>query len=117
MRLPKARHPPKLQHILTKKRRHDLVKAGPRDDDVMQAPDFPDDSDYDYSTLHPPESLVPELSDEELDEVDAGETPRGDKSMVIHTENNEKLKSKYRYLGFGLWENTDPPGPPPPKPR
>ncbi len=61
--------------------------------------------------------MVPDLSEDELDEVDAGETPRGDKSMFIRTENNEQLKSKYRYLGFGLWENTDPPPPPPPKPR
>ncbi len=50
-------------------------------------------------------------------QVDAGETPRGDRSMFIRTDGNEMLKSKYRYLGFGLWENTEPPPPPPPKPR
>ena len=33
--------------------------------------------------------------------------------MVIKTDYGE-LKSKYVYLGFGLWENTDPVKPPPP---
>ena len=36
-----------------------------------------------------------------------------------------QVKSKYRYMGFGLWENTDPtapkpikkPSPPPPPPK
>ncbi|CAB4060712.1 unnamed protein product [Lepeophtheirus salmonis] len=46
-------------------------------------------------------------------EVDAGEAPRGDKSMIIHTDYGD-LKSKYHYLGFGLWENTEPDEPPPP---
>ena len=58
-------------------------------------------------------------------QIDAGEAPRGDKAMVIKTEHGE-LKSKYRYLGFGLWENTEPierppppkkPSPPPPPPK
>ena len=129
LRLPKAIKPPKLQHVLVgdKKRRrrfHDLVKAQPRDNDVMKAPDFPDDSDdYDYGDSHPAESIIPDLSDEEMDELDAGETPRGDKSMVIKTDHGD-LKSNYHYLGFGLWENTgkterpkprrpSPPSPPP----
>ena len=95
-----------------------MVKAGPRDDDTMGAPDFPDDSDYggpnsNYSTLKPPESLIPDISDDELDKVDAGQAKRGDASMAIKTEHGE-LKSKYRYLGFGLWENTEPADPPPP---
>ncbi len=35
--------------------------------------------------------------------------------MVIKTDYGQ-LKSKYRYLGFGMWENTEPPDPkPPPK--
>lgn len=116
LRLPKPLKPPKLQHVLIKKR-HDLVKAGPRDDGILRAPDFDSDTDdYDYDTVRP-ESVIPEPSDEELEEVDAGETPRGDKSMIIKTEHGD-LKSKYHYLGFGLWENTEPadPKPPPPKP-
>ena len=45
--------------------------------------------------------------------------------MVIHTDYGE-LKSKYKYLGFGLWENRNPierpppprkPSPPPPPPK
>ena len=45
--------------------------------------------------------------------------------MVIKTDHGE-LKSKYHYLGFGLWENTDPgeprkrprrPSPPSPPPK
>ncbi len=48
-----------------------------------------------------------------LDDLDTGEAPRGDKSMVIKTDYGE-LKSKYHYLGFGLWENTEPAEPPPP---
>ena len=35
--------------------------------------------------------------------LDTGETPRGDESMFIKTDHG-KLKSKYRYLGFGMWE-------------
>ncbi len=105
--LPRVTLPPKLQHILDENRQHNLVKFQPRDESVLRAPDFPDESDYDYSMLQVPESTVPDLSDEELDKVDAGETPRGDKSMTIDTEHG-KLKSKYTYMGFGLWEDTDP---------
>ena len=48
MRLPRASKPQKLQHILVENR-HVLVKAQPRDDDVMKAPDFaPDSDDGDY---------------------------------------------------------------------
>ena len=45
--------------------------------------------------------------------------------MVIKTDYGE-LKSKYKYLGFGLWENRNPierppppkkPSPPPPPPK
>ena len=53
-----------------------------------------------------------------------GAGPRGDRSKVIETDHGE-VQSKYRYMGFGLWENTDPtkpkkrkkirPPPPPPK--
>ena len=119
MKLPKALKPPKLQHVLTNRRQHDLVKAIPRHDEAMKAPDFPNETDdyggSNYSTLKPPESIIPELSDDELDEIDAGETPREEKSMIIKTDHGT-LKSKYRYLGFGLWENTEPPDPkPPPK--
>ena len=35
-------------------------------------------------------------------QIDAGEAPRGEKSKIIKTEHGE-LKSKYHYLGFGLW--------------
>jgi len=67
--LPRARHPPKLQHTLDRRKKHHLEKAGPRDDDVMQAPaDFSDD--YDYSSgQHPPPSVIPDLSDDEMEEV------------------------------------------------
>merc|ERR1719320_1350103 len=60
-----------------------------------------------------------------MEEVDAGEAPRGEASMVIKTDYGE-LKSKYKYLGFGLWENRNPierppppkkPSPPPPPPK
>ncbi|XP_059095553.1 uncharacterized protein LOC131890260 [Tigriopus californicus] len=126
--------PPRLQHILIKKR-HDLVKAGPRQYEAMGAPgdvtdEDDDDNDYDgsaYSTLlsNKAESLLQEVSEDELENVDAGETPRGNKSMIIKTDHGD-LKSKYNYLGFGLWENTEPtkpypkprkasPPPPPPK--
>ena len=50
------------------------------------------------------ESIIP--SDDELldsKKLDTGETPRGDESMFIKTDHG-KLKSKYRYLGFGMWE-------------
>lgn len=41
--------PPKLQHVLKNGKAHELVKAGLRDEDVMDVPDF---SDYgeDYSS-------------------------------------------------------------------
>jgi len=48
--LPKRpQKPPKLQHVLKNGKGHELVKAVPRDEDVMDAPDF---SDYgeDYSS-------------------------------------------------------------------
>ena len=43
---------------------------------------------------------------------------------MIETDHGE-VQSKYRYMGFGLWENTDPtapkkqkkPSPPPPPPK
>ena len=51
--------------------------------------------------------------DVKIDVADTGEAPKGDESMVIKTDYGE-IKSKYIYLGFGLWENTDPKAPPPP---
>ena len=51
--------------------------------------------------------------DVKIDIADTGEAPKGDESMVIKTDYGE-IKSKYIYLGFGLWENTDPKAPPPP---
>jgi len=73
--------------------------------------------DYDYST----DGGL--LSEEEL-EKETGAGPRGERSKVIETDHGE-VQSKYRYMGFGLWENTDPtapkkrkklrPPPPPPK--
>jgi len=122
--------PPKLQHVLNNSRNHDLVKATPRDDDTIEVPEFSDyDGDYgssqpdygitsNYSTLglasnKGKEELEIDLKDVKVDEVDTGEAQKGDKSMVIKTDYGE-LKSKYRYMGFGLWENTDPAQPPPP---
>nr|XP_040563300.1 uncharacterized protein LOC121113562 [Lepeophtheirus salmonis] len=110
----KPPHPPKLQHEL-KNHIHDLVKATKRDNGILRAPDefgdehnksketVVDEKDYDYGSV----------SISNPDEVDAGEAPRGDKSMIIHTDYGD-LKSKYHYLGFGLWENTEPDEPPPP---
>jgi len=76
--------------------------------------------EYDYSTLER-DNLT--LSEEEL-EKETGAGPRGDRSKVIETDHGE-VQSKYMYMGFGLWENTDPtapkkrkkmkPPPPPPK--
>lgn len=78
--------------------------------------------EYDYATLdskHPPV-----VSEEEL-EKETGAGPRGDASMFVETDHGE-VQSKYRYMGFGLWENTDPaapkpkprkPSPPPPPPK
>jgi len=61
------------------------------------------------------------LSEEEL-EKETGAGPRGDRSKVIETDHGE-VQSKYMYMGFGLWENTDPTAPkkrkkirPPPPP-
>jgi len=76
--------------------------------------------EYDYDTLSRSTGIV---SEEEL-EKETGAGPRGDRSKVIETENGE-VQSKYRYMGFGLWENTDPtapkkkkkPRPPPPPPK
>ena len=84
---------------------------------------------------------------------ETGAGPRGERSMAIETDHGEvgdlslyiyiivvkissnhilalyvtmnQVKSKYRYMGFGLWENTDPtapkpikkPSPPPPPPK
>jgi len=77
--------------------------------------------DYDYTTLS--KSPLPMVSDEEL-EKQTGAGPRGERSKIIPTDHGE-VKSKYNYLGFGLWENTDPtpkpkpkkPSPPPPPPK
>jgi len=76
--------------------------------------------EYDYSTMER-DNLA--LSEEEL-EKETGAGPRGDRSKVIETDHGE-VQSKYMYMGFGLWENTDPtapkkrkkirPPPPPPK--
>jgi len=139
------RRPPKLMHILKdgERRVHDLAKEA-RDDDTMDI-DVPDDGtdydyswkdygsvsnystlrtatreEYDYATLS--RSPVP-VSEEEL-EKSTGAGPRGDRSKVIETDHGE-VQSKYRYMGFGLWENTDPtapkkqkkPSPPPPPPK
>lgn len=145
----RPRHPPKLQHVLKNEikhgeRQHDLVKKVPRIDGIMEAPEF-DQSDYgemrreadyslygdygqsNYGTLNGKADVpVPiEIPPEAIDEIDAGEAPRGEKSKIIKTEHGE-LKSKYHYLGFGLWQNTNPierppppkkPSPPPPPPK
>lgn len=76
--------------------------------------------EYDYATLS--KSPIP-VSEEEL-EKETGAGPRGERSMIVETDHGE-VKSKYRYMGFGLWENTDPtapkvqkkPSPPPPPPK
>eukprot|EP00096_Caligus_rogercresseyi_P000100 TRINITY_DN1025_c0_g2_i1.p1 TRINITY_DN1025_c0_g2~~TRINITY_DN1025_c0_g2_i1.p1 ORF type:complete len:346 (+),score=111.06 TRINITY_DN1025_c0_g2_i1:25-1062(+) len=106
----KPPHPPKLQHDL-KNHVHDLVKATKRDDDILRAPD-----EFDEKSVQEEEDYSRDYGSVEIshpEEVDAGETPRGDASMVIHTDYGD-LKSKYHYLGFGLWENTEPDEPPPP---
>jgi len=150
----KPRKPPKLMHVLVpgeKRRVHDLAKEN-REDYLMDM-DVPDDGtdygdytskweylgnqdygsvsnystlktsrdEYDYSTL--PKEVQPVVSDEELVKG-TGIGPRGERSKVIETDHGE-VKSKYNYLGFGLWENTDPtppkpikkPSPPPPPPK
>ena len=56
---------------------------------------------------------------------ETGAGPRGDRSRYIETETGGLVQSKYRYMGFGLWENLDPtapkkirkPKPPPPPPK
>jgi len=151
----KPRRPPKLMHVLKdgeKRRVHDLAKEN-RDNDNMDI-EVPDEGDYgdytskweyqassvqdygtvsnystlktqredyDYTTLS--KSPNPFVSDEEL-EKETGAGPRGERSKFIPTDHGE-VKSKYHYLGFGLWENTDPtpkpkpkkPSPPPPPPK
>jgi len=147
----KPRKPPKLMHILKdgeKRKVHDLAKEN-REDFFMDI-DVPDEADYgdytnrweykgvsdygsvsnystmkredyDYSTLS--KSPVPVLSEDEL-EKSTGAGPRGERSKLIPTDHGE-VKSKYTYLGFGLWENSDPtprpkpkkPSPPPPPPK
>ena len=55
---------------------------------------------------------------------ETGAGPRGDRSRFIETDSGV-VQSKYRYMGFGLWENLDPtapkklrkPKPPPPPPK
>jgi len=141
------RKPPKLMHVLkndNKRKVHDLAKEARENynmdidvpDDYSSDYDYTQDygsvsnystlktysrEDYDYSTL---DSKPPPVSEEELDR-ETGAGPRGDASMVVETDTGE-VQSKYRYMGFGLWENTDPdvpkkkpkkssPPPPPPK--
>ena len=106
-----------------------------RDDDTIEAPDFSDyEGDYgssqpdygltsNYSTLPSARGEREENHEVQLDLTDTakkeikleeiGQAPRGDDSMVIKTDYGE-IKSKYVYLGFGMWENTDPVQPPPP---
>jgi len=75
--------------------------------------------DLDYDTL----SRSGIVSEEEL-EKETGAGPRGDRSRYIETDTGT-VQSKYRYMGFGLWENLDPtapkkvrkPKPPPPPPK
>ena len=92
---------------------------------------MPDFSDYegDYGSSQPDYGITSNYStlasnvgqkieievpkDVKIDVADTGEAPKGDESMVIKTDYGE-IKSKYIYLGFGLWENTDPKAPPPP---
>ena len=104
-----------------------------RDDDTVEVPEFSDyDGDYgssqqdygitsNYSTLmsntgraeHQIEIEIDKEEIKKIDDVDTGAAAKGEDSMVIQTDLGE-LKSKYVYLGFGLWENTDPVKPPPP---
>ena len=100
-----------------------------RDDDTVEVPEFSDyDGDYgsslpdfgissNYSTLRST-GVKQELDIDmnkvkTIDDTDTGAAPKGDDSMVIKTDYGE-IKSKYIYLGFGLWENTEPVEPPPP---
>ena len=104
-----------------------------RDDDTVEVPEFSDyDGDYgssqqdygitsNYSTLMSntgrgvkvEEIQIDKEEIKKIDDVDTGAAAKGEDSMVIQTDLGE-LKSKYVYLGFGLWENTDPVKPPPP---
>merc|ERR1711936_1042724 len=142
-RIPRRR-PPKLMHVLTKDgRQHDLCKEAREDYSMdldvdlemdydysygpslsnystLRTSDAREREDYDYGTLN--RSEVP-VSEEEL-EKETGAGPRGDRSRFIETDSGV-VQSKYRYMGFGLWENLDPaapkkpkkksPPPPPPK--
>jgi len=141
-RIPRRR-PPKLMHVLTKDgRTHDLCKearedysmdldvdlemdydysyGGASNYSTLRTSDAREREDYDYGTLN--RSEVP-VSEEEL-EKETGAGPRGDRSRFIETDSGV-VQSKYRYMGFGLWENLDPaapkkpkkksPPPPPPK--
>jgi len=144
-RIPRRR-PPKLMHVLSKDgRQHDLCKEA-REDYSMDLEveldmdyDYSNyggsvsnystlrtmdtrerEPDYDYGTLN--KSEVP-VSEDELEKA-TGAGPRGDRSRLIETDSGV-VQSKYRYMGFGLWENLDPaapkkikkksPPPPPPK--
>ena len=71
----------------------------------MSAPDYDSEyEDYDESDYaRAAESIIPSDNELENKKLDSGETPRGDESMVIKTDYGN-LKSKYRYLGFGMWE-------------
>ena len=78
-----------------------------------------------YERIFLPNFTISYLSFHFNSQIDAGEAPRGEKSKIIKTEHGE-LKSKYHYLGFGLWQNTNPierppppkkPSPPPPPPK
>merc|ERR1712183_887147 len=140
------RRPPKLMHVLSKDgRQHDLCKEAREDYSMdldvelemdydysyggaaslsnystLVTSDAREREDYDYGTLN--RSEVP-VSEEEL-EKETGAGPRGDRSRFIETDSGV-VQSKYRYMGFGLWENLDPaapkkpkkksPPPPPPK--
>jgi len=132
------RKPPKLMHVLKdgeRRRVHDLAKEAREDASMdFQVPD--DDYDYSYTGEHKDYGSVsnysslgrreeydystldskhqPVVSEEEL-EKETGAGPRGDASMFVETDHGE-VHSKYRYMGFGLWENTDPDAPKP-KPR
>ena len=99
-----------------------------RDDDTVDVPEF---SDYegDYGSSQPDYGITSNYStlasnagqkidievpkDVKIECTDIGVAPKGDESTVIKTDLGE-IKSKYIYLGFGLWENTDPKAPPPP---
>jgi len=144
-RIPRRR-PPKLMHVLKNGAVHDLCKEAREDYNMeaeveLEAEDYDysfgapsmsnystlgtldtrtREQEYDYSTLN--KSEVP-VSEDELEKA-TGAGPRGDRSRLIETDAGV-VQSKYRYMGFGLWENLDPaapkkvkkrsPPPPPPK--